>query len=106
MAASNSSSSQGRSSYGTPSHGTSSHNRATHGSSSSSRHIPWQHAYEEVLAENDIERLFKLVEVAEAAVLTRRAELERSGDHHSERKAIEKAVAKLQTVKRKQLKFL
>ena len=106
MAASNSSSSQGRSSYGTSSHGSSSHNRSTHGSSSRSGHISWQHAYEEVLAETDIERLFKLVEVAEAAVLTRRAELERRGGHHSERKAIEKAVAKLQAVKRKQLKFL
>jgi hypothetical protein len=59
-----------------------------------------------VLAETDTHRLFKLVEVAEAAVLTRRADLEGSSDHHAERQAIEKAVAELQVVKRERLKFL
>jgi hypothetical protein len=59
-----------------------------------------------VLAETDTGRLFKLVEVAEAAVLTRRAELDGSSNHHSERQALEEAVTRLQVVKRERLKFL
>lgn len=74
--------------------------------SSSTRHTPpWQHVYEAVLREADTNKLFKLVEVAEAAVLTRRASLEESSDHHFERRAIEEAVANLQVIKREQLKF-
>jgi hypothetical protein len=57
------------------------------------------------MAETDTGRLFKLVEVAEAAVLTRRADLEGSSGHHPERQALEKAVAKLQVVKRERLRF-
>lgn len=74
--------------------------------SSPSPHLAWQRDYEAVLAEADNEKLFKLVEVAEAAVLTRRAELEGSPDHHSERQAIEEALANLRVVKRNRLKFL
>ena len=74
-------------------------------SSSTRRTPPWQQTYEAVLRETDTHTLFKLVEVAEAAVLTRRAALEESADHHFERRAIEEAVANLQVVKRERLKF-
>lgn len=105
MAPSDSPFSQRHPSQNRSSHGISSHNSSTHHSSSSFRHVRWQHDYEAVLAETDTGTLFKLVEVAEAAVLTRRSELEGSADHHAERQAIEKAVAHLQVVKRERLKF-
>ena len=65
----------------------------------------WQHAYAAVLKASDTDQLFKLVEVAEAAVLTRLAQLEGSTDHHSERQVLAKAREKLLTVKREQLRF-
>ncbi|HKH98136.1 MAG TPA: hypothetical protein VJ999_03425 [Candidatus Sulfotelmatobacter sp.] len=69
-------------------------------------HFPtWQSAYEAVLTEADTRTLFKLVEIAEAAVLTRRASLEGSSDHHSERQAMEEALANLRVVKRERLRF-
>jgi hypothetical protein len=79
-------------------------------SDDSSPHTPggfptWQHAYEAVLKELDTNTLFKLVEVAQAAILTRRADLEGSSNPHSERRAIENALANLQVVKKERLKF-
>lgn len=74
-------------------------------SSPTERSPNWRHAYEAVLDEDDTNTLFKLVEVAEAAVLTRRASLEGSAHHHSERRAIEEAVATLRVIKRERLKF-
>ncbi|MGP0017406.1 MAG: hypothetical protein ACLPHP_02460 [Candidatus Sulfotelmatobacter sp.] len=77
----------------------------------SERRVPvWQRAYQEVLnqevlKEADTIKLFKLVEVAEAAVRTRQAELKTSLDHHSERRALQEAVAYLQVVKRERLKY-
>lgn len=74
---------------------------------SSTRRLPvWERAYQEVLKEADTIKLFKLVEVAEAAARTREAELEGSLDHHSERRALQKAVAALRGVKRNRLKYL
>lgn len=74
---------------------------------SSTEHISsWRHAYEAAIAETDIEKLFKLVEVAEAASRTRLAELQGSTDHDAEKDALEKVVAELQVVKRDRLKFL
>lgn len=74
--------------------------------SPSERRFPgWQPAYQEVLKEVDTTKLFKLVEVAEAAVRTRQADLEGSLDHHSERRALQEAVAHLQVVKRERLKY-
>jgi hypothetical protein len=74
---------------------------------SSKEHAPaWQLAYEAVISETDTEKLFKRVEVAEAACRTRLAELEGSADHYVERQVLEKAVAHLQVVKRERLKFL
>jgi hypothetical protein len=72
----------------------------------STLHFPtWQRAYEAVLTETDTRTLFKLVEIAEAAVLTRRASLEGRSNHHSERQALEEALATLVVVKRERLKF-
>ena len=73
--------------------------------SSTPRFPAWQHAYEAVLTETDTHALFKLVEIAQASVLTRRADLEGSADHHAERHAIEEALANLRAVKRDRLKF-
>jgi len=75
--------------------------------STSNPHLPeWQHSYELVLSETDTSKLFKLVEIAEAAVLTRRASLEGSTNHHSERRDLEDVLANLQVVKKERLKFL
>lgn len=85
----------------------SSRRNSSHTRPSTSRHaLEWQHAYEAVLAETDTDRLFKLVEAAEAAVLTRQSELEGSVDHHSERQVLVEARAKLLVVKKEKLKFL
>ena len=65
----------------------------------------WQAAYEFVLRATDRNELFKAVEAAEAAVLTRRDDLARSTDHHGERRALEEALANLRVVKRERLKF-
>ena len=74
--------------------------------SSPTRRSPaWRKAYEAVLTEADTYTLFKLVEIAEAVVLTRRAALEGSADHHSERQAIEEALQHLLVVKRERLRF-
>jgi hypothetical protein len=45
------------------------------------------------------------MEIAQAAVLTRRVDLEGSADHHAERQALEEALANLRVVKRDRLKF-
>ncbi|HYM78355.1 MAG TPA: hypothetical protein VE377_20445 [Candidatus Dormibacteraeota bacterium] len=65
----------------------------------------WQRAYSAVLTEADTRALFKLVEIAEAAILTRRASLEGDPNHHSEREAIDDAIAILREVKKKRLRF-
>jgi len=65
----------------------------------------WQRAYEAVLAESDPNILFKLVEVAEAAVRTRRAAVDGNADRRSERQALEEALLNLRVVKRERLKF-
>jgi hypothetical protein len=66
----------------------------------------WQREYEAVLSETDTRALFKRVEIAEAAILTRRDALEGSSDHHSERQAMEDALKNLREIKRDRLKFL
>jgi len=65
----------------------------------------WQRAYQAVLQEADTITLFKLVEVAEAEVRTRQAQLNGSLDHHSERRALQEAVASLLVVKRNRLNY-
>ena len=73
--------------------------------SSPTPHFAWQRDYEAVSTTADTDTLFKLVEIAEASILTRRHALEGSSDHHSERQAIAEALANLQVVKREWLKF-
>ncbi len=66
----------------------------------------WQRDYEAVLSETDTGALFKCVEIAEAAILTRRDALKSSLDQHYEERALEEALANLGVIKRERLKFL
>jgi hypothetical protein len=65
----------------------------------------WLRVYQPVLTETDTNKLFKLVEIAEAAVLTRRAALNGSADYQGDKIALDEAVAHLQFVKRERLNF-
>jgi hypothetical protein len=66
----------------------------------------WQREYEAALIETDHKILFKQVEVAEAALRTRRETLTPDGDGLAERLEIDKALEKLQALKKDVLKFL
>ena len=63
----------------------------------------WQRAFESVLQETDKHALFKRIEVAEAAILTRRYDLQNSWDQPGERDKIEDALAHLRFLKRQRL---
>ena len=65
----------------------------------------WQREYESALLETDQSTLFTRVEVAEAAILTRREALERDSNTQTERRAIEDALSNLRVLKRDQLHF-
>jgi hypothetical protein len=65
----------------------------------------WQRDYESAWLETDKNVLFKRVEVAEAAILTRRDALEHDSSGPTERVAIEDALANLRVLKRDQLHF-
>ncbi len=77
--------------------------------SPSFRFPAWQRQYEAVLLETDTNALFQCLEIAEAAVLTRRANLRDQPDHsaedHAEWRAIEEALARLGEIKRNRLMF-
>jgi hypothetical protein len=79
------------------------------GSSSSVRFAAWQREYEAVLLEPDTNACFECMEIAEAAVLTRRSVLAHQPDHsaevRAERRAIEEALARLGEIKRNRLLF-
>jgi len=64
----------------------------------------WQREYESALLEKDNKALFKRVEIAEAAVLSRREVLAQSSDA-TERQEIEIALAKLRALKKEVLNF-
>jgi hypothetical protein len=66
----------------------------------------WQLEYESAMRETDHNTLFKRVEVAEAAILTRREVLMQSPDGFAERQEIKLALAKLRNLKKEVLKFL
>jgi len=66
----------------------------------------WKLDYESVLQEDDHRALFKRIEVAEAAILTRREALESSVDGFVERREIKAALATIQNLKKDVLKFL
>jgi hypothetical protein len=66
---------------------------------------PWQLEYESAIQETDRKILFKRIEVAEAAILTRREVLMQSADGFAERQETKKALATLHNLKKKALKF-
>jgi len=66
----------------------------------------WQREYDSALRETDYQTLFKRVEVAEAAILTRRDVLAQSPDGFAERQEIHIALTKLCDLKKEVLKFL
>jgi hypothetical protein len=65
----------------------------------------WQGAYRAALQPTDRSSLFKLVEIAEAAILTRRDLLKAMAQGGVEERAIEDALQTLSNIKRKRLKF-
>lgn len=80
---------------------------ASHEFSSSVTDLPpWQLEYESALQETDHKILFKRIEVAEAAILTRREILMQSPDGFAERQETKLALAKLRNLKKEVLKFL
>jgi hypothetical protein len=70
-----------------------------------SRFPAWQSEYEAVLHETDTKRLFKCIEVAEAAVLTRLAAIGKDSAHHEERQAIDDVLKHLTLLKTEHLGF-
>ena len=65
----------------------------------------WQREYEAALQETDHKTLFKRIEVAEAALLSRREALLQGPDGHAERQEIKTALDKLHRLKKEVLKF-
>jgi hypothetical protein len=65
----------------------------------------WRPEYEAVLSETDTRALFECVEVAEAAILTRREVLEQSPGHPEELRAIGEALGSLRVIKTERLRF-
>lgn len=78
----------------------------------SSRSIPdqdsprWKLDYESALQETDHKALFKRIEVAEAAILTRRQALDSSLDGFPERRELKAALATIRSLKKDILRFL
>ena len=70
-----------------------------------SRFPVWQRQYEAVLLETDTKRLFKYIEVAEAAVLARLEAIGRDSAHNAERKAIDDVLTHLTLLKTERLGF-
>jgi hypothetical protein len=66
----------------------------------------WKLDYESALQETDHKALFKRIEVAEAAILTRREVLVSSTDGFPERQEIKAALATVRNLKKDVLKFL
>ncbi len=66
----------------------------------------WQGQYRAAVLETDRTLLFKKVEIAQAAVLTRLDELRGETDQHPERRQLTHAWSVLQIVKRKKLDFV
>jgi hypothetical protein len=65
----------------------------------------WRLEYESAMKEADRKTLFKRIEVAEAAVLTRREILTLSSEDFAEWQEIERALGKLRHLKKEVLKF-
>jgi hypothetical protein len=65
----------------------------------------WQGAYEATLEATDKDALFKLVEIAESAILVRRDAVRGRLKHRREQQAIEDALRVLTVIKAGRLKF-
>jgi hypothetical protein len=65
----------------------------------------WQVAYESAVQEADSIALFKRIEIAEAAILTRRDVLAGCENTFAEQQQTEKALTKLRSLKKYILKF-
>jgi hypothetical protein len=65
----------------------------------------WQRAYEATLEATDRNALFKLVEIAESALLVRRDLLKATSKDKAEQHAIEEALRVLAVIKEGQLMF-
>jgi hypothetical protein len=65
----------------------------------------WQREYRTAVMEMDLTKLFKKVEVAQAAVLTRLHELQHDADHYPERHQLMRAWRVLQIIKKEKLNF-
>jgi hypothetical protein len=74
-------------------------------SSRSSGTSDWRRAYELVLCETSKHALFKRIEAAEAAILSRRNAMLSSADHPAERKALADALAHVRFLKKSRLGF-
>jgi hypothetical protein len=66
----------------------------------------WQGEYRAAMMEMDLTQLFKEVEVAQAAVLTRLHELQHDPDHYPERHQLMRAWRVLQIIKKEKLGFI
>ncbi len=67
--------------------------------------LHWQMEYEGALQETDHKILFKRIEIAEAALLSRREALLQGPDGHGERQEIKTALDRLRRLKKEVLKF-
>lgn len=70
-----------------------------------SNHPDWKSAYDNILRETDTSKVFKLMEIAEPAMLTRLDALAGGPNHHVERQALEDALYSLKFLKIDRLKF-
>jgi hypothetical protein len=73
--------------------------------SSQVRFPAWQSAYEAVLCASDTDSLFKLVEIAEPAILVRRDRVNGKLRYKTEQRAIRTALGVLASIKREKLRF-
>jgi hypothetical protein len=67
--------------------------------------LQWRLEYESAMKEADRKTLFKRVEIAEAAILTRREILTLSPEDFAEWQEIERALHKVRHLKKEVLKF-
>ena len=65
----------------------------------------WQLAFEAALRAPDTNSLFKLVEIAEAAILVRRDQLNGKSRYSAEQRAIAAAFHRLSAIKKNKLRF-
>jgi hypothetical protein len=65
----------------------------------------WQKPFQDALVELDGSKLPERIAVAEAAILSRLQAMSGTGEHSSERRAIEDALSSLRVLRRESLRF-